>query len=301
MNDRLEDIGVFAQVVEAGNFAAAAEKLHLTRSAVGKVIARLEHRLGVRLFQRTTRQQNLTEAGQVYYEHSLRILAEMKLAEAALDNGRSTPSGKLRVSVPILFGRLHIAPLLTGLVCAHSEMSLEVSFSDHTVDLVQEGYDLAVRIGPLADSPSLVARRIGTQRMAICGSPKYFAKYGRPETFQDLVDHVGIIYSRPGMNKQWLVKDPQQQLQSISIPPRIFLDDVQAIADAALAGLGLAWLPCWLVAHHFGDGSLQRAFGEFHVIESGIHAIWPKASYMPLKTRVAIDRLVQNAGEWGNI
>lgn len=161
MTDTLKDIPVFVASVEAGSFAQAAVRLHLSRSAVGKSIARLEERLGVRLFHRTTRSQRLTDNGALFYERCLRALEEIRGAESQLETGKHQVSGRLRVAVPVLFGRQCIAPLLIELAQEHPGLELEMSFSDRVVDLVEEGFDMAVRNGTLADSAVLVARRLG--------------------------------------------------------------------------------------------------------------------------------------------
>ena len=199
MSERLQGIDAFVQAVEAGSFAQAAERMRLTRSAVGKSIARLERRLGVRLFHRTTRRQSLTEDGQAYYERCKRALAELEDAEAALDNGRREPSGRLRVSVPVLFGRHCVAPVLTRLARQYPRLEVEIAFSDRVVDLLEEGFDLAVRVGDLRDSSTLAARRLGTQHLAICAAPSYLDAHGWPRTIEELshVMHRGI-HSRFG-------------------------------------------------------------------------------------------------------
>src|SRR5512138_1076673 len=180
MSERLNNIDMFVHAVEAGSFAQAAARLRVTRSAVAKGVARLEQRLGTRLFNRTTRSQSLTEEGHAYYERCVRALAELDAAEAEFDARRSEPSGCLRVSVPVLFGRRCVAPLLLQLANEHRALSVEMSFSDRFVDLVDENFDLAVRIGSLSDSATLAARRLGEQRMGICAAPSYLAKRGMP-------------------------------------------------------------------------------------------------------------------------
>ena len=198
INERISGISTFVNVVEAGSFALAASRLRVTRSAVGKAIARLEHRLGVRLFHRTTRRQSLTDDGQAYYEHYVRALAELDAAEAAFENGRREPRGRLRISAPVLFGRYCVAPLLIGLARAHPQLELELSFSDRVVDLAEEGFDLGIRVGRLPDSATLVARQLGVQRMGICASPAYLARHGCPRTIEDLAGHAGIVYGQSG-------------------------------------------------------------------------------------------------------
>jgi DNA-binding transcriptional LysR family regulator len=292
MSDRLNGISAFVEAAEAGSFALAAERMRLTRSAVGKSIARLEQRLGVRLFQRTTRSQSLTEDGQAYYERCARALAELDAGALALDSGKSEPLGRLRVSVSVLFGRHCVAPVLLALGRQYPRLAIEMSFNDHVVDLVEEGYDLAVRIGKLPDSSSLVARRLGTQRMVICAAPSYLAEHGIPASAEDLSKHIGIAYGRSGRIKPWVVRDSAGQELNPQVDIRLVFDDLQAITDAAVAGLGLAWLPCWLMAKHARAGELEMVLDCDSVLAAEIYAVWPQSHYLPTKTRAAIDTLV---------
>lgn len=195
MSDRLSGISVFVTAVEAGSFALAASRLHLSRSAVGKTIARLEQRLGVRLFHRTTRSQSLTDDGALFYER-LRALEEIRSAETLLESGKRQVSGRLRVSMPVLFGRMCIAPLLTDLTREHPGLELELSFSDRVVDLIEDGFDMAIRNGTLANSSGLVARRIGDHRMTLCASPAYLQRCGEPHSIEQLAQHEAVTYTR---------------------------------------------------------------------------------------------------------
>lgn len=292
VQDRLKGIATFVQVVEAGSFAQAANRLYLTRSAVGKTIARLEQRLGTRLFHRTTRQLSLTDDGQVFFERCNRALMELNAAEAALESGQREPLGRLRVSAPVLFGRHCIAPVLLELGQAHPRLSVELSFNDRAVDLLDEGFDMAVRIGPLLDSTTLAHRRLGTQGMTICASPSYLAKHGRPTTLEQIKQHPGIIYSRSGSARPWLVRDENGVVQELRLESRVRFDDLQAIVDAALAGMGLAWLPCWLAAPYKDSGQLEVVVPLDQVLSADIHLLWPQAQYQPSKIRAAIDALV---------
>ena len=179
MNDRLSGVEAFVQIVQAGSFSLAARRMNLTRSAVGKMVARLEQRLQTRLFQRgSSRRQILTDAGLIYYERCARIMAELAAAESELEGGRIEPSGRLRISMPVLFGRHCVLPVLSRLLGAHKSLELEASFSDRIVEVAEEGFDLAVRIGPLPDSTSLVARHLGNQEMAFYASRSYLEARG---------------------------------------------------------------------------------------------------------------------------
>ena len=291
VHDRLNGIEAFVQAAEAGSFALAAERLRLTRSAVGKSIARLEARLGVRLFHRTTRQQSLTDDGQAYYDRCVRALAELQAAEAELDSGRREPQGRLRVTAPLVFGRHCVAPVLRELAGRYPQLEVDISFSDRVVDLIDEGYDLGIRVGDPPDSSSLAARRLGLQTMGIGASPAYIAAHGRPVTAQEMQAHAGIIYRRGGQDKAWTMQDEDGRATQLRLRPSLRLDDLQAIADAAIAGAGLAWLPCWMLARYVGTGELEVLMHGDQLAAHEVHAVWPQARHLPSKTRAAIDAL----------
>jgi DNA-binding transcriptional LysR family regulator len=292
INDRLTGITTFVRVVEAGNFALAAERLHLTRSAVGKSIARLEQRLGVLLFHRNPRGLNLTLEGQAYYDRCLRALSELDAADAELDSGRREPQGCLRVSAPKLLGRHCITPILMRLLDSYPELRIDIRLNDRVADLVEDGFDLAVRIGPLADSASLIARRLGEQYLALCAAPAYLAARGTPEDIAALDGHSGVAYHRFGEDIGWrqLLADPD--FGDLNIDIRLRVDDLHSLADAAVAGAGLVWLPNWLLAHYLRNGALVPILGHIKLIPSEIHAVWPHTRYLPAKTRAAIDALL---------
>ncbi|CAI0849939.1 LysR family transcriptional regulator [Serratia fonticola] len=294
MNDRLSGISVLVSVVEAGSFALAANRLHLSRSAVGKTIARLEQRLGVRLFHRTTRSLNLTDDGALFYERCLRALEEIRVAENLLESGKRQVSGRLRVSMPVLIGRLCIAPVLTALAREHPELELDLSFSDRVVDVAEEGFDLAVRNGPLPDSAGLVARRLGDNRMTLCASPDYLARCGMPSSVEELPQHDAIAYRYAAMIRSWLIPQADGTMREVMPKPRLLMDDLQAIADAAVAGFGIAWLPCWLIRDALLEGRLQQVLGEVPGKDFEVHAVWPLTPHLPLKVRLAVDALVSH-------
>ena len=277
---RFDGVELFLQIVESGNLTEAAERLNLTRSAVGKGLARLEARLGTCLLQRSTRRQRLTEDGQAYYEHCLRALAELEAAESVLESGRQQPRGRLRASVPLAFGHHYAAPALWGLMDRYPELEIEICFSDRMIDLAQEGFDLAVRIGPLPDTDRLSARRLGQQVMGLAASPAYVQRRGSIESIEDLAAHRGIAYRSNTTAHHARLASP------------LVLDDLQAVADAAIAGVGLAWLPSWLIAHYALRGQLQAVLPSYREQPAPIHVIWPTAAHMPAKTRCAIDALV---------
>ncbi|MDH1126629.1 LysR family transcriptional regulator [Enterobacter sp. GD03975] len=291
MTDTLKDIPVFVASVEAGSFAQAAVRLHLSRSAVGKSIARLEERLGVRLFHRTTRSQRLTDNGALFYKRCLRALEEIRGAESLLETGKHQVSGRLRVAMPVLFGRQCIAPLLTELTQEHPGLELEMSFSDRIVDLVEEGFDMAVRNGTLADSAVLVARRLGEHRMVLCAAPDYLLKNGQPQAVDDLRQHTTINYTRAGRVLPWQLMDYDGTSRTFIPRSSLNMDDLQAICDAALAGHGLAWLPCWMVNKEIQQGNLVPLLNQAPDVRFDVHAVWQQTPHLPLRVRIAIDKL----------
>ncbi|WP_433669256.1 LysR substrate-binding domain-containing protein [Klebsiella michiganensis] len=291
MTDTLKDIPVFVVAVEAGSFAQAAIRLHLSRSAVGKSIARLEERLGVRLFQRTTRSQSLTDNGTLFYEHCLRALEEIRGAESLLETGKQQVSGRLRVAMPVLFGRQCVAPLLIALAQEHPGLELEMSFSDRVVDLVEEGFDMAVRNGTLQGSSVLVARRLGEHRMVLCAAPDYLLKKGTPQSVNDLPHHAAINYLQAGRVLSWQLMDSEGVSHTFTPRSSLNMDDLQAICDAALAGHGIAWLPCWMVSKEIHQGKLVPLLKQAPDVRFDVHAVWQQTPHLPLRVRIAVDTL----------
>jgi DNA-binding transcriptional LysR family regulator len=289
--DNLNGIATFLTVVESGSFAAAAARINVTRSAVAKSIARLEGRLGVRLFHRTTRQQTLTDEGGQYYEQCGRLMADLRDVESALHDGRQGLKGRVRVSAPILFGRRCVAPVLRSLIHTHPQLEVQAEFSDRFVDVLADGFDLAIRVGPIADSTSLVARKIGTQHMAIFASPEYLAANGSPSSVADLAQHTGILYGRSSQARAWSIRDADGARRDILLHSRERYDDLQVIADSAVEGGGLAWLPRWLGAPYMASGKLMLVMDSDRVEAVDIYAMWPQNRYLPQRTRTLIDAL----------
>ena len=288
----LSGVDVFVAAVEAGGFAAAGERLHLTRSAVAKAIARIEERLDVRLFHRTTRTLGLTEDGQTYYERCVRALEELRAGEAALESGRREAAGHLRVTAPVLFGRRCIAPVLTKLAAQHPKLELELSFNDRPVDLIEDGFDLAIRSGVIGNAAGLMTRAIGSERLIICGAPAYLAKHGRPKRLDDLRRHTGVLYSRAGHTRTWEFQTGDRKALVEATPPsRLRFDDAEAIADAAAAGHGLACLPNWLIRDRVRSGTLIPVLEDVPSLEIVTRALWPETPHLPLRVRLAIDAL----------
>lgn len=293
MAEILAGIDVFVAAVETNSFSAAAERLRLTRSAVAKAVAKLESRLGVRLFHRTTRSQTLTEDGQIFYERCVRALEELRSGQAALESGKRDAVGRLRVSAPVLLGRQCVAPVLARLAGRHPRLELELSMSDRPVDLIEDGFDLAVRNGDIQGGAGLMTRSISVQTMTVYAAPSYLAAHGRPESLSDLSRHQGILYSRPGYAGGWRFRDDGGGLREATPPARLRFDDLAAIADAAEAGYGLAWLPGWLARDRVRSGRLVPLLTTVPGLSIKTHVLWLQTPHLSLRVRLAIDALAE--------
>lgn len=291
-HDRLAGISAFAAAAEAGSFAGAAARLGLTRSAIGKAVARLEARLGVPLFVRTTRSLGLTDEGQLFYERCAHALQDIDAIQQMLEAGRAEAIGCLRVSAPVVFGRRYVAPLLCDLAERHPRLQILGNFTDRPVNFAADGIDLAIRSGDLPDSGTLVARPLGSQTMVVCASPAYLDAHGAPADVADLTSHRCILYERGGHVIAWTLTDASGAVVRPSIDRHMGLDDVEAIAMAAVRGMGLANLPLWLIREELASGELVRVLASSSIETIPMHAVWPHTPHLPHKLRVAIDALL---------
>ncbi|AMG56535.1 LysR family transcriptional regulator [Pantoea vagans] len=275
---RLKDILPFVSSVECGSFTAAAERLHVTGSAVSKSVSRLETRLGSRLLERTTRSLNLTDAGSAYYQTCLRVLEDLAEAEAVLAAQRTIPSGRLRLAVPTTFGRLNVMPLLMPFCQQNPELALSLSLSDRFVDLFEEGVDVAVRIGGAPDLPaSLGWRNMGREKMQFCASPAYLGREGRPENEAALLNHPAILYERvDGTTKPWLFTTEDGQPHWRDVAYRLALGDVDAQLQAVIAGLGVAQMPSWLIQRAVAAGELEIIMPQLQPDGLTLSVVWPR-------------------------
>jgi len=289
--DRLTSMAVFVKAVDLGSFAAAAVALDLSGPMVGKHVQFLEERLGVRLINRTTRRQSLTEFGRAYYERCQVVLAEAEAADALAADHLSEPCGRLRVTMPALFGRRCVAPILLELAQQYPMLELVLSSNDRIADLAEDGYDLAIRTGNLEDKSGLIARRVARQRMVVCASPSYLEMHGRPLQIEDLSRHHAIIYSRSGRVRPWLFPRNGQPPVEVMPVSRLRLDDMDSIADAATAGMGLAWLPRWLIKERIQAGVLVPLLPDQPGFLYDCYALWLQTPHLPRKVRLAVDAL----------
>ncbi|WP_251977538.1 LysR family transcriptional regulator [Salinicola avicenniae] len=297
LTTHLDGLVEFATTVETGSFTAAANRLGMTGSAVGKSVTRLEKRLGTKLFHRTTRRLTLTNEGNEYFETAARALGALEDAEQALANRRAAPSGTVRLDLPGAFGRRHVLPVLNALSARFDQLDFSVMFSERTADLIGEGIDLAVRIGRLDDDADIVASRLGTQRLVICAAPAYLAAHGRPQTPEELVTRDCLVGWRRHDQARWLLRDATGGLSSQLVRVRHALSDGEAIVSATLAGSGLSQLPTWLIADELATGRLQTVLDDHAGAEMSIHALWPANRYLKPGVRAVIDALQQAARE----
>jgi DNA-binding transcriptional LysR family regulator len=218
-------------------------------------------------------------------------LEEVAAADALASDHLNTPAGMLRVTMPALLGRICVAPLLLELARRHPTLRLDMSMDDRIVDIVAEGYDLSVRTGRPEGRAGLKTMRLGSHRMVVCASPNYLDSVGPPLTLADLSQHMGVMYVRPGWEHAWLFRDAEGRTVEVSLPSRVRLNDLAAVTDAAVAGVGLAWIPVWLAKSHLDSGSLTEVLCGQRSFSFENYAVWPEARHLPLRVRLAIDIL----------
>ncbi|WP_431674562.1 LysR family transcriptional regulator [Rhizobium leguminosarum] len=293
----LNDILIFMAVVDAGSFIAGGQALGLSRSAAGKAVIRLEDRLGARLLNRTTRTLNLTDEGRMFYERGLQILALVDEAEASVAGQNSTPRGVLRLTVPDAFGRLVVLPLLEKYLQAWPDIQVEVSFTDRLADIVEEGFDLAIRIGATATDTRLVSRVIATYKALLCASPAYLAERGEPRDIDDLAVHDCLIFAGRNQRQGWRFRGEGGSWIKAQGRSRLRLDSAEAIRDAALAGLGIALLPDFLVADDLVTGRLRQILPDLETDDVKIVTLYPDKRLLEPRVRRFIDLMVEELGD----
>lgn len=290
--EHMKGIVAFVQAAEAGSFTLAAARLGLSKSGVAKSVSRLEERFGIRLFNRTTRNFSLTAEGQAFYESCIRALAELETAEAALTSHSSRPSGRLRIDLPVVFGRRWVVPTLLDIGARYPDLDLQISLTDRIVDPIEEDIDLVIRIGELRDSAVLIARRLGMQTSIVCAAPSYLATHGQPASLDDLGQHTCIAFGRGGQILPWTFIDKNGSVIIKTVRGRFCFNHSDAILDAVLAGNGLALLSNWLIADHVRTGQLVGLLPGIATQGFSIHALWPQTRSIAPKVRVVVDELV---------
>ena len=294
--DVMHSMAVFRRVVEAKNFSAVARETNMSQSTVSKHIAALEERLGTKLLNRSTRSLKLTEAGKEYYNHCIRILNDFHETEASIGKGKIQPAGTLRISTSAAFGRTFILPNLNEFLETYPDINIDLLFDDDYVDLVKRGIDLAIRIGPLADS-TLIARKIGTSPRLVVASTEYLVKHGRPKKPADLARHNCLFYSLQKTPDLWYFNSTQEGDESIRISGRLKASSPDAICDATVAGLGISVLCEWYAKQYIQNGQLKVILQDYKPTSYDIHAVYPERRFVPPKVKRMIEFLKEKIGE----
>lgn len=293
----LDDLETFLDVMRHRNFTDVAHARDLAPSSVSRTITALERELGFKLFQRSTRKLEPTEAGMVYFARIEPLLAELLSARQIAADLTEEPKGTLRVTAPTVYGEMYLVPLLPKLAEEYPALSIELLLTDVFVDLIDERIDAAVRLGTLQDS-SYIAKQITHLEYSICASPAYLHKHGTPILPTEVSNHNCLLFPRSGFNLNWLFKDTAGAITEVPITGNCLVTNSQAIKQCALASMGLALLPNWLVHDDIQSGGLVKLFDQFDVTAtdyaSGIWLLYPSRDYVPLKTRVFMDLFVQS-------
>lgn len=288
--NRFEDLQAFVAVAESGSFTAAAERLDVAKSAVSRRIAALEERLGAQLIQRTTRRLNLTESGRSFYEHSARILSDLDEAESAVRQQHGELHGTLRVALPLSFGLRHMCRPVTDFASTHPQVRFDLDLNDRRVDLIEEGLDVALRIGHLTDS-SLVARRLFTVRTVACASPEYLQRRGTPQRPEDLAAHDCLVYSNLPDPDLWVCHDSDDHRISVRVNSILRANNGDVLLAAAENGLGIVRQPTFIAGEAIRDGALVPILTDYRWPESPAYAVYPPTRHLSYRVRAFIDYL----------
>ncbi len=296
--DRLTEMEAFATVVDQGGFTDAAKKMGISKSAVSKHVSSLEARLGARLLNRTTRRVSPTEIGLVYYDRARRVLNDAGEADAIVTSMQSAPSGLLRISVATDFGVNHLSPVIGEFLKEYPDITVNMVLNNRYVELISEGFDMAVRVGELEDS-TLRARKLTETTKRMIGSPSYFQKYGRPQRIDDLNEHKLLHYSNQAAGNVWRLTAPSGERRQIRTAGWLSVNDGQSLLNAAISGLGIAYLPSFLYREAMEQGLVEEAIPSLPGESLGIYAVYPPGRFTQPKVRAFIDFLVASFADKG--
>ena len=296
--DRFLEMQAFTAVVDAGSFVKGADALDISKAAVSRYVVDMETRLGVRLLHRTTRRLALTDEGQLFYARSKELLSGLEEAEAEVTSRSEAATGTLRINAPFTFGNLHLAPLWGAFRALHPKVRLDITLADRLVDLVEEGYDMAVRIAAL-DSSTLVSRRLATTRVVLCASPEYLQRHGTPAHPSELLTHAVIAYTYWSGKDEWRFEGPEGPV-SVRTQPVMLSNSGDTCRAAALAHQGIVLQPCFLVGPDLAAGTLVELMPQYRSVELGIYAVYPTRKQVPAKVRALVDFLTQRFANLGN-
>ena len=290
----LNDMVTFARVVEAKSFSAAARRMGASKSRVSKAITKLERALGARLLNRSTRGLSLTEVGAAFYEHCSRIAEEAAQAEQVVNQLHSEPRGVLKVTASVAFGTLHVVPALPEFLGRYPALGIDMTITDRIVDLVEEGYDVAIRI-TRDPALNLVARKLASVRRVVCATPEYFKRRGIPTIPADLAGHNCLHYTHFGGPGEWRLKGSEGEI-TVPVAGSLRINDDEALSQAVLGGLGVALLPTFLIGKELQSGALQAVLSNYVPLERHIFAVRLPNVHLPPKVRAFIDFLAERFG-----
>ncbi|EPX77671.1 LysR family transcriptional regulator [Litoreibacter arenae] len=296
--DRLTEMEAFATVVDQGGFTDAARKMGISKSAVSKHVSSLETRLGARLLNRTTRRVSPTEIGLAYYDRARRVLNDAGEADALVSSMQSAPSGLLRISVATDFGVNHMSPILGDFLVDYPDITVNMVLNNRFVELISEGFDLAIRIGEMEDS-SLRARKLTETTKRLIAAPGYFKQFGRPEKIDDLNNHKLLHYSNQSAGNVWKLTAPSGEKRQVRTQGWLTVNDGQSLLNACVSGLGIAYLPSFLYADALRAGLVEEVMPDLPKETQGIYAVYPPGRYTQPKVRTFIDFLVEAFKEKG--
>jgi DNA-binding transcriptional LysR family regulator len=289
--DKFLEMKTFAAVVDSGSFVQAADALNISKPAVSRHVSELEQRLGVRLLQRTTRKLSLTEEGRTFYARCKSLLAEVEVAETEISSKAVAVKGLVKVNVPVSFGLLELAKVWPGFMSRYPDVELDITLSDRFVDLVEEGYDLAVRIARMPNS-SLISRKLASSRMILCASPAYLRKHGKPKKPSDLAAHAALSYSLLATGDQWEFDGPEGKT-FVTVKPVMRTNSGDSCLAAARQHKGIILQPSFIVAGDLQSGALVELLPGHRSLEFGIYAVYPSRQFVSPKVRAMIDFLSQ--------
>jgi len=288
--DRFKEMQAFAAVADAGSFVRAAEALQVSKTAVSRLIGDLEARLGVRLLHRTTRRLSLTAEGELFHARCKALTADVEEAEAEVTARAGEAVGLLRLNVPVSFGLMHLAPLWPAFLQQHPKVTLDVTLADRIIDLVDEGYDLAVRIAQLPAS-SLVSRKIASTRLVLCASPDYLRRHGEPSHPADIARHNVFTYTLLATGDTWNFEGPDGPVE-VKVTPRLRSNNGDTCCAAALQHQGIVLQPSFMVSHHLRAGALVEVLPQYRSLELGVYTVYASRRHVTPKVRVVVDFLV---------
>ncbi|WP_392565900.1 LysR family transcriptional regulator [Utexia brackfieldae] len=289
--NKLLEMMVFTMIVDEGSFVAAANKLKLSKQAISRYLNDLETRLHVRLLQRTTRKISLTHEGQDFYQLAKNIISSVEEAESIVHLTHANPSGLLRVNVPLSYGIHVLAPLWQKFRDKYPNIELDISLSDRTVNLLEEGYDLAVRIGKL-DNSSLISRKLSSTRIMLSASPQYLEKYGAPEFPNDLQKHQIIMYSQSAKQDKWLFEQ-DKKIYPVHLKAKVYCNNGDTCRMMLLADGGISLQPDFIIGEDIEQGRLVEVLPDYKIGQIPIHAVYPSRKLLPLRTKCLIDFFIE--------